>query len=97
MILFLIPIVLFAISLRLLLAIYHGQIHKNIIFLKIINIIHLVAVCLFYLFIILILPFFGGRDELAMSLLIYIPLGTATLISDIVVSLINRFSKEDKP
>ena len=93
MILFLIPIVLLAFSLRVLHAINHGQIRKNILFLKIINIIHIVAVCFFYLFI-FILPFVGGRDELAMAFLIYASFGAVTLMSNIVVSLINRFSEK---
>ena len=96
MILFLIPILLFAFSVIVLSAISHGQIYKNILFLKTINIIHIVAVCLFYLFIILILPFFGGRDELGMSLLIYAPFGVATFVSNIVLLLINRLSKEEE-
>ena len=96
MILFLIPIVIFAFSVIVLTAISHGQIHKNILFLKTINLIHIVAVCLFYIFIVLILPFFGGRDELAISILIYALFGVATLVSNFVLLLINRLSKEEE-
>ena len=96
MILLLLPILIFALSLIVLSAINHGQIHKNVLFLKTINIIHVIAVCSFYLFIIMLLPFFGGRDELAMAFLIYALFGATTLISDIVVLLINRFLKEEE-
>ena len=95
MILFLIPIVIFAFSVIVLTAISHGQIHKNILFLKTINLIHIVAVCLFYVFIVLVLPFFGGRDELGISILIYALFGVATLVSNFVLLLINRLSKEE--
>ena len=95
MALFLLPIAILALSLVVLSAINHGQIQKNVLFLKTINIIHVIAVCSFYLFIIIILPLFGGRDELATAILIYALFGATTLISNIVLLLINKFSKEE--
>lgn len=96
MALFFIPIVILALSVIVLSGTYHGLIHKNVLLLKTINIIHIVAVCSFYLFIILILPFFGGRDELVTALYIYALFGATTLISDIILLFINRFSKKEE-
>lgn len=90
MILLLIPLVFVAFSLRVLFAVKKGQIVKNTRFLKYINVIHLIAACLFYLFVFLILPLFGGRDEMITAFFIYALLGAATLISNIVVLLINK-------
>ena len=93
MILLLIPLVFVAFSLRVLFAVKKGQIVKNTRFLKYINVIHLIAACLFYLFVFLILPLFGGRDEFATAFFIYALVGAAALISNIVVLLINKFTK----
>ena len=93
MILLLIPLVFVAFSLRVLFAVKKGQIVKNTRFLKYINVIHLIAACLFYLFVFLILPLFGGRDEFVTAFFIYALLGAATLIGNIVVLLINKFTK----
>ena len=86
----LIPAVIVAISVVMLFAVKKGQIVKNTRFLKYINVIHLIAACLFYLFVFLILPLFGGRDEFATAFFIYALFGAAALISNIVVLLINK-------
>ena len=90
MILLLIPLVFVAFSLRVLFAVKKGQIVKNTRFLKYINVIHLIAACLFYLFVFLILPLFGGRDEFVTAFFIYALVGAAALISNIVVLQINK-------
>ena len=86
----LIPAVIVAISVVMLFAVKKGQIVKNTRFLKYINVIHLIAACLFYLFVFLILPLFGRRDEFATAFFIYALFGAAALISNIVVLLINK-------
>ena len=86
----LIPAVIVAISVVMLLAIKKGRIVKHARFLKYINMAHLIAACLFYLFVFLILPLFGGRDEFATAFFIYALFGAAALISNIVVLLINK-------
>lgn len=86
----LIPAVIVAISVVMLLAIKKGRIVKHAQFLKCINVAHLIAACLFYLFVFLILPLFGGRDEFATAFFIYALFGAAALISNIVVLLINK-------
>ena len=86
----LLPAVIVAISVVMLFAVKKGQIVKNTRFLKYINVIHLIAACLFYLFVFLILPLFGGRDEFATAFFIYALFGAAALISNIVVLLINK-------
>lgn len=91
----LIPAVIVAISVVMLFAVKKGQIVKNTRFLKYINVIHLIAACFFYLFVFVILPWFGGRDEFVTAFFIYTPLWMATLISNIVVLLINKFTKND--
>jgi hypothetical protein len=95
MILLLIPLVFVAFSLRVLFAVKKGQIVKSTRFLKYINVIHLIAACLFYLFVILIIPWFGGRDEFVTAFFIYALFGAAALISNVVVLLINKFTKND--
>ena len=86
----LIPAVIVAISVVMLLAIKKGRIVKHARFLKYINVAHLIAACLFYLFLFLILPLFGGRDEFVTAFFIYALFGAAALISNIVVLLINK-------
>ena len=86
----LIPAVIVAISVVMLLAIKKGRIVKHARVLKYINVAHLIAACLFYLFVFLILPLFGGRDEFATAFFIYALFGAAALISNIVVLLINK-------
>ena len=96
MILLLIPLLFVAFSLRVLFAVKNERIVKNTRFLKYINVLNLIAACLFYLFVFLILPWFGGRDEFVTAFFIYAPFGAATLISNIVVLLINKFPKKDE-
>ena len=86
----LIPAVIVAISVVMLLAVKKGRIVKRTRFLKYINVVHLIAACLLILFLFLILPLFGGRDEMITAFFIYALFGTATLISNIVVLLINK-------
>ena len=93
MILLLIPLVYVAFSLRVLFAVKKGQIVKNTRFFKYINVLNLIAACLFYLFVFVILSWFGGRDEFVTAFFIYASFGTATLISNIVILLINKFTK----
>ena len=90
MILLIIPAVIVAISVFMLLAVKNGRIVKNTRFLKYINGLNLISACLFYLFIFLILSWFGGRDEFVTAFFIYASFGTTTLISNIVVFLINK-------
>ena len=89
MILLLIPLVFVAFSLCVLFAVKKGQIVKNTRFLKYINVLNLIAACLFYLFVFLIISWFGGRDEFVTAFFIYASFGMATLISNIVVLLLN--------
>lgn len=89
MILLLIPLVFVAFSLLVLFAVKKGQIVKNTRFLKYINVLNLIAACLFYLFVFLIISWFGGRDEFVTAFFIYASFGMATLISNIVVLLLN--------
>ena len=93
MILLLIPLLFVAFSLRVLFAVKNERIVKNTRFLKYINVLNLIAACLFYLFVFLILPWFGGRDEFVTAFFIYSPFGAATLISNIVVHLINKWGR----
>ncbi len=90
MILLLIPAAIVAISVFI-----KRQIVKNTRFLKYINVLNLIAACLFYLFVFLILPLFGGRDEFVTAFFIYALFGVTALISSIVVLLINKFTKND--
>ena len=90
MILLIIPAVIVAISVFMLLAVKNGRIVKKTRFLKYINAVHLIAACLFYLFVFLILSWFGGRDEFITAFFIYLLFGAATLTSSIVVLLINK-------
>ena len=90
MILLLIPLVFVVFSLRVLLAVKDGRIVKHARLLKYINVVHLIAACLFYLFVFLILSWFGGRDEFVTAFFIYALFGAAALISNIVVLLINK-------
>ena len=94
MILLLGPLLFVAFSLRVLFAVKNERIVKNTRFLKYINGLNLIAACLFYLFVFLILPWFGGRDEFVTAFFIYASFGTATLVSNIVVLLINKFPKK---
>ena len=94
MILLLGPLLFVAFSLRVLFAVKNEQIVKNTRFLKYINVLNLIAACLFYIFVFLILPWFGGRDEFVTAFFIYASFGTATLVSNIVVLLINKFPKK---
>ena len=89
----LIPAVIIAISVVMLLAVKKGRIVKHTRFLKYINVLNLIAACLFYLFVFLIISWFGGRDEFVTAFFIYASFGTATLVSNIVVLLINKFTK----
>ncbi len=84
-----IPIILVLISVVMLYFIKMGRIVKYARFLKIVNIIHLVAVVLWLLFGFLVLPLFGGRGEALIAFFIYFIFGAATLISNIVVLLVN--------
>ncbi len=86
----LIPAVIVAISLVMLYFIKTGRIVKHARFLKIVNIVHLIAACLLILFLFLILPLFGGRDEFVTAFFIYALFGAAALISNVVVLLINK-------
>lgn len=95
MILLFIPAAIVAISVFMLLAVKKRQIVKNTRFLKYINVLNLIAACLFYLFVFLILPLFGGRDEFVTAFFIYALFGVTALISSIVVLLINKFTKND--
>ena len=92
----LIPLVFVAFSLRVLFVVKKGQIVKNTRFFKYINVLNLIAACLFYLFVFLIISWFGGRDEFVTAFFIYAPFGVATLTSNIVVLLINKFPKKDE-
>lgn len=96
MILLFIPAAIVAISVFMLLAVKKRQIVKNTRFLKYINVLNLIAACLFYLFVFLILPLFGGRGEALIAFFISFLFGAATLISNIVVLLINKFPKKDE-
>jgi len=91
-----IPLILVFISVVMLYFIKIGRIVKHPRFLKTVNIIHLVAVVLWLLFVFLILPLFGGRGEALIAFFIYFLFGAATLISNIVVLLINKFPKKDE-
>lgn len=84
-----IPIILVLISEVMLYFIKMGRIVKYARFLKIVNIVHLIAVCLLLVFLFLILPLFGGRDEALMAFFIYFLFGAAALIGNIVVLLKN--------
>lgn len=84
------PAVIVAISVVMLWAVKRGRIVKNTRFLKYVNVVHLIAACLFYLFVFFILPWFGGRDEFITAFFIYALFGAAALISNVVVLLINK-------
>ena len=84
------PLILVFISVIMLFAIKSGRIVKHVRFLKIVNTIHLVAVVLWFIFSLLIIPLFGGRGEELIAFFIYFFFGAATLISNIVVLLINK-------
>jgi hypothetical protein len=93
-----IPLVFVAFSLRVLFDVKNGRIVKNPRFLKYINEIHLIAACIYFLFLLLVIPMFGGRGEIIATFFIYALFGVTTLISNIVVLLINRYTKvEDEP
>jgi hypothetical protein len=93
MILLLIPLVFVAFSLRVLFAVKKGQIVKSTRFLNTLNVLNLIAACLFYLFVFVILSWFGGRDEFVTAFFVYASFGTTALISNIVVLLINKNRK----
>lgn len=85
----LIPLIIVAVSLAVQYALNKRQNVKYFSFLKYLNIIHLIAVCLLLVFLFLILPLFGGRGEALIAFFSYALFGAATLISNIVVLLVN--------
>lgn len=85
----LIPLIIVAVSLAASCILSKRQNVKYFRFLKYLNIIHLIVVCLFLVFDFLILPLFGGRGETLIAFFIYALFGITTLISNIVVLLVN--------
>lgn len=84
-----------ALSVRVLFAIKDGQIVKHVLFLKYVNIIHLIAVSLWLLTLPLSDVFMWGKDEAIFFFFIYALFGVTALISNIVVLVRQYISKNN--
>ena len=81
------------ISLLMLFAIWKGKIIKHSRFLKYVNVIHLIAVCLWLLTLPLFDVFMWGKGEAILIFFIYALFGVTSLISNIVVLLCQYINK----